>query len=183
MTGSMEFSELFLDDVRVPVDHRVGPEHDGWRVAMVTFSFERGTALVGEMLEAMALTRRLARLVDEAPEPDASRLELAVVLAELEGLWALTRRNIALASASGSPGVGGSVFKLHYTDVRHRLGELAMRIIGRAALSLDDVDGRPTAEHVDSWMHSLVLGIAAGTSQIQANIIAERVLGLPKDRG
>jgi alkylation response protein AidB-like acyl-CoA dehydrogenase len=182
MAGSFEFSELFLDQVRVPVRHRVGAENDGWRVAMVTFAFERGTALVGEMLESIDLAGRLGRLIAEGPAAGAQRVELAMLAAELEGLWALTRRNIAEATAHGTPGVGGSVFKFHYAGVRHRLGQLAMEIIGRAALSMDDVDGRATAEQVDSWMHSLVLPIAAGTSQVQANIIAERVLGLPKER-
>jgi alkylation response protein AidB-like acyl-CoA dehydrogenase len=73
------------------------------------------------------------------------------------------------------PGVGGSVFKLHYTEMRHKLGELAMRILGRSALDLAD-------EHVEGHMHAISISIAAGTSQIQRNIVAERVLGMPKER-
>ncbi len=73
------------------------------------------------------------------------------------------------------PGVGGSVFKLHYSETRHRLGELAMRVFEREGLSLDN-------KHVEGQMHAISIAIAAGTSQIQRNIVAERVLGLPKDR-
>ena len=60
IAGSTEFAELFLDEVRVPVANRVGDENDGWRVTMVTLSFERGTAFVGELLECDAAARRAA---------------------------------------------------------------------------------------------------------------------------
>jgi alkylation response protein AidB-like acyl-CoA dehydrogenase len=73
------------------------------------------------------------------------------------------------------------VFKLAYSDLRHRLGELSRRLLDRASLSLEDVDGLATGEHVRGHIHALSLSIAAGTSQIQRNILAERVLGLPKE--
>jgi alkylation response protein AidB-like acyl-CoA dehydrogenase len=172
IAGSTEFSEVFLDEVRVPVANRVGPEDDGWRVAMVTFSFERGTAFVGEMLQTMELLRDLAALV---PAEDASaRREVGRLRADLDGLWALTKRNVSQAARTGVPGVGGSVFKLHYSETRNRLGDLAMRVLDRGSLSLDD-------EHVRGRVHALSLTIAAGTSQIQRNIVAERILGLPKE--
>ena len=60
IAGSSEFSEVFLSDVRIPVANRVGEENDGWRVAMVTFSFERGTAFVGELLQSRLLLAQLA---------------------------------------------------------------------------------------------------------------------------
>jgi alkylation response protein AidB-like acyl-CoA dehydrogenase len=172
IAGSTEFSEVFLDEVRVPVANRVGPDDDGWRVAMVTFSFERGTAFVGEMLQTMELLRDLAALV---PAEDASaRREVGRLRADLDGLWALTKRNVSQAARTGVPGVGGSVFKLHYSETRNRLGDLAMRVLDRGSLSLDD-------EHVRGRVHALSLTIAAGTSQIQRNIVAERILGLPKE--
>ena len=80
------------------------------------------------------------------------------------------------------PGVGGSLFKLYYSEVRHRMGDLALRILDRASLSFEDVGGLATGEHVGGWAHSISITIAAGTSQIQRNIVAERILGLPKDR-
>jgi alkylation response protein AidB-like acyl-CoA dehydrogenase len=156
----------------VPVGNRVGPEDDGWRVAMVTFSFERGTAFVSEMLQTMELLRDLAALV---PANDAAaRRELGRLRADLDALWALTKRNVSQAARTGVPGVGGSVFKLHYSETRNRLGDLAMRVLDRASLSLED-------EHVRGRLHALSLTIAAGTSQIQRNIVAERILGLPKE--
>ena len=188
MSGSMEFSELFLDDVRIPVTNRVGNENDGWRVAMVTFAFERGTALVGEMLEAISLVGRLHDLLmttassRSAGEVGALRHEIALIAADLDGLWALTKQNVSEAARVGTPGIGGSVFKLFYSGVRHRLADVAMRVIGRSALVVDDSGGLPTGEHVRGWFHSVSLSIAAGTSQVQRNIVAERILGLPKER-
>jgi alkylation response protein AidB-like acyl-CoA dehydrogenase len=189
IAGSEEFGEVFLDEVRVPLANRVGEENDGWRVAMVTFSFERGTALVSELLQSMellddlvVLARRLTRRSATAWEDAGLRRELGHLAADLDALWALTRRNVSQAARSGVPGVGGSVFKLHYSEVRQRMGEVAMRLLERASLSIDDVGDLPTGEHVRGWLHSLSLTIAAGTSQIQRNIVGERILGLPKDR-
>ncbi len=99
--GSSEFSELFLDEVRVPAANLVGPEHDGWRVAMVTFSFERGTSLVGEMLETRRLVDELQPLARACAgyrgSTDASSPSSTAV-------WALTRRAISEAAAHGDPG-------------------------------------------------------------------------------
>jgi alkylation response protein AidB-like acyl-CoA dehydrogenase len=181
--GSTEFAELFLDEVRIPVANRVGAENDGWRVAMVTFSFERGTAFVSEMLQSMELVRSLAALSRELGHEDLTvRRELGHLAAELDALWALTKRNVSQAARTGVPGVGGSVFKLHYSEVRQRLGELSMHVLDRAGLSIADIDGIPNGQHVFGQIHALSLTIAAGTSQIQRNIVGERVLGLPKER-
>jgi alkylation response protein AidB-like acyl-CoA dehydrogenase len=187
--GSSEFSELFLDEVRVPVANRVGPEDDGWRVAMVTFSFERGTAFVSELLASIELVQSLAALARRVTRRSATawddvgiRRDLGRVAAEFDALWALTKRNVAQAARSGVPGPGGSVFKLAYSEARHRLGDLAMRILDRAALSVDDFGDWAVGQHIDGRIHALSLTIAAGTSQIQRNIVAERILGLPKER-
>ncbi len=189
IAGSNEFCEVFLDEARVPVANRVGAENDGWRVAMVTFSFERGTALVSELLQSMELLEDLAAVARRVTTNSATawedaglRREIGHLAADLDALWALTRRNVSQAARSGMPGVGGSVFKLHYSEVRQRMGELAMRLLDRAALSIDDVGDIASGEHVQGWLHSLSLTIAAGTSQIQRNIVAERILGLPKER-
>jgi alkylation response protein AidB-like acyl-CoA dehydrogenase len=99
-----------------------------------------------------------------------------------DALWALTKRNISEATRKGLVGVGGNVFKLAYSDLRHRLGELALQLLERASLSLDDIGDLPTGAHVQGRIHGISISIAAGTSQVQKNIVAERVLGLPKDR-
>ncbi len=174
--GSSEFSEVFFNDVRVPVPNRVGDENDGWRVAMVTFSFERGTAFVSELLDSMHLLRRLIALCKRTGRWDDAgvRRELAHLAADLDALWVLTKRNVTQGERTGVPGAGGSVFKLHYSEVRHKLGDLAMRVTDGIALEGEE------EEHVRGWMHAMSITIAAGTSQIQRNILSERVLGLPR---
>ena len=99
LLGSSEFCEVFFDDVRVPVDQRVGAENDGWRVTNVTLSFERGTAFVSEMVDALRLAEELAPSVHDPAE----RRELAHVVAELDALWALTKRNVSQAAAHARP--------------------------------------------------------------------------------
>jgi alkylation response protein AidB-like acyl-CoA dehydrogenase len=184
IVGSTEFSQMFLDGVRIPVENRVGAENDGWRVAMVTFSFERGTAFVGELVRTRALVEDLVGIARKMGrwEDAGLRRDLGHMAAELDALWALTCRNITQAErGTGVPGLGGSVFKLAYTELRSRLGDLALKLLDRAALTLDDVDGIESGIHVERWMNAMSLTIAAGTSQIQRNIVGERILGLPKE--
>ncbi|MFF3845807.1 acyl-CoA dehydrogenase family protein [Streptomyces sp. NPDC002328] len=176
LAGSAEFAEVFLDEVRVPVENRVGEENDGWRVTMVTLSFERGTAFAGEVV---ACRRTLGELAREARrdgrwDDPALRRRLGRLNAELRALWRLTQWNVSEAQATGGvPGVGGSVFKLRYSHIRQELYDAAADVLGDDALDLE----RPW---VLDRLSSLSYTIAAGTSQIQRNIVGERILGLPK---
>ncbi|MFI6652639.1 acyl-CoA dehydrogenase [Streptomyces sp. NPDC050529] len=179
LAGSTEFAEMFLDEVRVPVSNRVGAENDGWRVTMVTLSFERGTAFVGEVvacrrtLDALAADARRSGRWDDA----VLRRRLGRLNAEFRALWRLTQWNVSEAQASGGvPGIGGSVFKLRYSHARQELYETAAEVLGAG----DDLD--LDREWVLDRLSSLSYTIAAGTSQIQRNIVAERILGLPKGR-
>ncbi|GHH06955.1 acyl-CoA dehydrogenase [Streptomyces lanatus] len=178
LAGSAEFAEVFLDEVRVPVANRVGAENDGWRVTMVTLSFERGTAFVGEVVACRRVLRELAaeaRANGRWDDP-ALRRRLGRLNAEFRALWRLTQWNVSEAEGtSGVPGVGGSVFKLRYSHARQELYDTAADVLGPASLDLD----RPwTLDRLSSLSYT----IAAGTSQIQRNIVAERILGLPKGR-
>ncbi|MGV9240824.1 acyl-CoA dehydrogenase family protein, partial [Streptomyces nigra] len=178
LAGSTEFAEVFLDDVRVPVAHRVGAENDGWRVTMVTLSFERGTAFVGEVVACHRVLRELAAEARRNGRWDdpALRRALGRLHAEFRALWRLTQWNVGEAEQGGGvPGVTGSVLKLAYSHARQRLYDTAADVLGTEALDLD----RPW---VLDRLSSLSYTIAAGTSQIQRNIVAERILGLPKGR-
>ena len=174
LAGTTEFAEVFLDEVRVPAANRVGAQNDGWRVTMVTLSFERGTAFVGEVV---ACRRVLAEVVGHAKETGAwdddavLRRRLARLAIEFGVLWRLIQWNVS----AGAPGVGGSVFKLRYSQARQELYDAAAQVLGPGAAALDV--GHPW---IADRLSSLSYTIAAGTSQIQKNIIAERILGLPK---
>ncbi len=167
--GSSEFCEVFLNDVRVPVTNRVGAENDGWRITNVTLKYERGTAFVSELVDSMRLCEGLARTNGARDERELGRC-----IAEFDALWSLTKRNVSQA-ARGTTGPGAIVMKLAYSETRQRFGELCMRVLGRDALHIDG------NELVEERLRVLALTIAAGASQIQRNIIGERVLGLPRE--
>ncbi|MFE3648444.1 acyl-CoA dehydrogenase family protein [Streptomyces sp. NPDC059152] len=203
LAGSTEFAEVFLDEVRIPVGNRIGAEHDGWRVTMVTLSFERGTAFVGEVVACRRVLAELARAAraNGRWDDDVLRRRLGRLNAEFAALWRLTQWNVSEAMAvspgrggspgrakpvagegarprgsiGGVPGTGGSVFKLRYSHARQELYDAAAEVLGGQALD---------AAHpwVADRLSSLSYTIAAGTSQIQRNIVAERILGLPKGR-
>jgi alkylation response protein AidB-like acyl-CoA dehydrogenase len=149
LAGEGEFSEVFLEDVRIPVANRVGAENDGWRVTNVTLRFERGTAFASDMI---SLQQFVARLVDVAKrvtrhearawDDAALRREIGHVSAELDALWAMVKLSVCESRGTGVPGLGGSAIKLFYTDLYQRVCELGMRLLGRANLSREDVASR-----------------------------------------
>jgi alkylation response protein AidB-like acyl-CoA dehydrogenase len=171
--GSSEFAEVFLTDVRVPVANRVGAENDGWRVTNVTLKYERGTAFVSELVDSIRLCEDLALRLAVKGETSL-QTELGRCIAEFDALWALTKRNVSQATR-GTVGPGAIVMKLAYSEARQRFGELCMKALHRDALHVDD------NELVEERLRTLALTIAAGASQIQRNIIGERVLGLPRE--
>ena len=183
LVGSTEFSEVFLSDVRVPVTNRVGDENDGWRVTMVTLSFERGTAFVSDVVNSMVMLRDVAEHARKNGQwdDDNVRREVGQLSAELDALWMLIKRNVSEATHNGVPGAGASVFKLRYSELRLRLGDLAVHVLGRASVAMNDLAGPGSGFLVEDRLNSLSYTIAAGTSQIQRNIVAERILGLPKE--
>jgi alkylation response protein AidB-like acyl-CoA dehydrogenase len=187
--GSTEFSEMYLDDVRVPVANRIGEENDGWRVTMVTLSFERGTAWVDQIVDSVRLVGDLAAIAKQvktrsgtAWDDQGLRRDIGHLAAEFDALWALTKRGVTEAGATGVPGPSASVLKLRYTEGRQRLMDLGSRVLERASLSRTDIAGLPTGEWTEERINSISYTIAAGTSQIQRNIVGERILGLPRER-
>jgi alkylation response protein AidB-like acyl-CoA dehydrogenase len=134
-------------------------------------------------MELLRSLRELAR--DSGAWNDGEvRRRVGHLGAELDALWALARRNVSQAARTGVPGIGGSVYTLALSELRQRIAELGMDLIGSDGLVFADLPGDDSvvgnAEIVHTWVHSFSRTIAAGTSQIQRNIIAERILGLPK---
>ena len=188
LEGEAEFSEMFLEDVRIPVENLVGAENDGWRVTNVTLRFERGTAFASDMIHLQAFMQDMIRVAKQvtshgtpAWEDKALRREIGHLAGELETLWAMVKLSVCEAKETGVPGLGASAIKLYYTELYQRIGEVGMRLLGRAGLSRSDVADLPSETWLARAMQSISLTIAAGTSQIQKNIIGERVLGQPKE--
>jgi alkylation response protein AidB-like acyl-CoA dehydrogenase len=190
--GESHFCEVFLDEARVPVANRVGEENDGWRVTNVTLRFERGTAFAQHIITLRSQLRRLVSLAEHRAEHGAApggtaaddpgfRRHLGRLDARVEGLWRMTQRCVTEAEASGAPSPLGSAVKLGYSELGQEIAQLGMRLLGRRALGSEGPDTEE-ARAVRDYLWSFQYTIAAGTSQIQRNVIAERILGLPKGR-
>ena len=189
-TGESHFSEIFLTDVKVPAAHRIGPENEGWAIANTTLATERGSMIIDNHAR---LERMLRALCDEAARTPVGggrmaiddggiRAELAARAAEVEVLGVLAERVVGLTLRHGEMGPEGSIIKLYFSEALQKLTELAMRVRGVASGVVQDhgdVDGKDwLIEHIGSWVWT----ISAGSNEIQRNIIAERVLGLPRER-
>lgn len=187
MTGSAEFSEVYLEDVCVPVKNLVGKENNGWYVAMTTLGYERGrmaSALV-MMQQNVAHLIELAGRTNHHGRPAITdpviRQKLAQAYMESEVFRLTTYRSITRLLRGESPGPENSILKLFYTQSAIRMTELALEIEGPYSM-LD----RGSERVVDSgswqfqYLKSRGYTIAGGTSEIIKNVIAERVLGLPR---
>jgi alkylation response protein AidB-like acyl-CoA dehydrogenase len=175
ITGEAEFNEIFFSDVEVPVESRLGDEGDGWQVAMTTLLHERAT--LGFALTA-ALDTLFTRMLEEARErnPDVLvREALAREWIELQALRFTNYRALGTYERTGIPGPEGSAVKLRWSESNQRLTKLARELRGPDGI-LDD----------GWWNHQQLRSrgntIEAGTSEVLRNIIAERVLGLPRSR-
>jgi alkylation response protein AidB-like acyl-CoA dehydrogenase len=189
MTGSADFNEMFFTDVRVPRENVLGEVNDGWRVAMTTLLHERGTlgfalsvgarVALDELIQLARETRRGGRPAIEDP---VIRQRLAALHVEVEALTLNNYRALTGIMKTGIPGPEGSLSKLIWSESMQRLGDLAVEILGPAGM-LERWEANPRVAtwqfiHLRSRGHT----IEAGTSEILRNIIAERVLGLPKHK-
>lgn len=181
------FCEMFLDQVRVPVRNLVGRENDGWRVTNVTLRFERGTAFASHTIEMRETLKALVRLAQErkvgggtAWDDAGLRRDVGTMAAEVTALWRMTQLSIAEVERTGMPAAFGSAIKLRYSELAQDIADLFLRVAGRPVIGGAPIAGADSAALVHDYLWSLHTTIAAGTSQIQRNLIAERVLGLPK---
>ncbi|WP_328494820.1 acyl-CoA dehydrogenase family protein [Streptomyces sp. NBC_00414] len=183
MTGTSEFNEVFFDGARASVEHVVGAEGDGWQVAMSLLGFERG---VSTLAQQIGFAQELARVVEVAVATGAA--DDPVVRDLLVRQWAELRtmrwnalRTLGSSADRGAP----SVAKLLWGRWHQRLGELAMRVRGAGA-AVGPADWTAGAPYrLDELQHLFLFSradtIYGGSDEIQRTIIAERVLGLPRE--
>ncbi|MFG2140033.1 acyl-CoA dehydrogenase family protein [Streptomyces sp. NPDC048650] len=181
LTGTSEFNEVFFDGARTPAEHIVGAPGDGWQVAMATLGFERGVSTLGQQV---AFRRELESLIDLARRNGAAddpliRDRLAQAWIGLETIRFNALRMLD-GAAAGAPGPEASIGKIFWATWHRDLGELAMDICGAGGTL---AAGAPY--ELDDWQRLFLFSRAdtlyAGSNEIQRNIIAERVLGLPKE--
>nr|WP_090340622.1 acyl-CoA dehydrogenase family protein [Mycolicibacterium malmesburyense]CRL70079.1 acyl-CoA dehydrogenase [Mycolicibacterium malmesburyense] len=188
ITGEAEFNEVFLDGARVPDAHRVGEVNDGWRVSASTLSSERqmvsgsGSGGMGRLGGSGA-----ERLISLARE--TGRWDDPLIRNKIMRLWAQEQirgwtnaRVRAALSAGQSPGAASSIGKVHQATLNQQTQDLMVDLLGTAAVAwpaTDDPDAMP--REVQGMMRSLANATEGGTTDINKNILGERVLGLPKE--
>jgi alkylation response protein AidB-like acyl-CoA dehydrogenase len=183
ITGDAGFNEVFFSDVRIPIENQLGEENDGWRVTITILMNERAnlglTIYVGmkrsldALVEKARSIKRGGRTLAEDP---INRQKIAQMYLELEVFRLNSERALSRQNKNEVPGPEGSIGKLYWSELNQRLSRTAGEILGDVA-QLDGYDG---GRWKFDYLRSRGNTIEAGTSEIQRNIIAQRVLGLPR---
>jgi alkylation response protein AidB-like acyl-CoA dehydrogenase len=183
MTGGGEFNEIFLSGAVVDDRDMVGQPGDGWKLAMTVFGFERGgLAQAARFERAVEELAMLAR--DRGVGADATtRQRIAQARIEAHVFRLIGLRNLARAQHGSAPGPEASVTKLYWSEMDKRLQETAIGVEGMyGALAPESPHAVEDGRWQYGWMWAQAETIYAGSSEIQRNILAERVLGLPRGR-
>jgi len=189
MTGSEEFNEVFLDEVFVPCAHLVGAEHQGWAIANTTLTHERGTAPRQLVIHRMLLQDllRLARAGVDGEAPRARdpvvRQELARHFIDVEITRLNSWRTLTRLLRQQPLGAEASFVKLFWSEMSQRMHDTLMALLGARGLCWQPGPRAVAGGRlVRSYLYYRSASLFAGTSEIQRNILAERVLGLPRWR-
>ena len=177
------FAQVFYNDVRIPISNVVGEINQGWAIANSTLGFERGTGFIADQIQNSELVEQLIVLARERRSGDGQGCmaddgdigsRLAMLRAEMAAVRAMTYATISRAG-HGNPGPEGSLVKLFFSEASQRLRRLSADILGAEVLELSADEGLTFA-----YLRSFAATIGGGTSDVQRNIISERVLGLPR---
>ncbi len=182
LNGKKAFAEVFFDNARVPVENLLGEEGKGWSVAMATAGFERGLMLRSPA-RFQNTARKLVELYRENADACDPSLREAVVECWMgaEAYTLDTYRTVSRMLEGGKIGAEASLNKIFWSELDVKMHETALRILGDRAELLS---GAPAAGGVGDWLDGFLFAISgpiyAGTNEIQRNVIAERILGLPR---
>jgi alkylation response protein AidB-like acyl-CoA dehydrogenase len=177
MTGEYEFSEVFFDEVTVPVQNLIGPEHEGWRVANTVLANERGASFIWR--EQVHQQEAVSALAEECRGSGSSgdprvRQRLAQSWIDVELFRLLNARTLERLARGDDIGAESSLVKLLWANVSQRLAETAVAVLGPESL-------RPDGRWARALLSTRANSIMGGTSEIQRNVIGERMLGLPRE--
>ena len=176
MSGLTHFAQTFYDDVRIPLKNVVGEINGGWKVAMTTLGFERGTGTVPHQIE---LSQRVDHMIAEAKAQgvlnDVTAADLTTLKAEVAALRSLTVAQISRGMSEAVPGAEGNIVALHFGELTRRVNGYALELFGPSAL---ERGGHP--DYPLEYLECFKWAIGGGTSEIRRNAIGERVLGLTK---
>ncbi len=185
INGKPAFAEVFFDDARVPAEHLLGPEGEGWQVAMATAGFERGLMLRSPARfqstahKLVALYREAARRGD--PLAPGTRERVARCWMDAEAYCLNTYQSVSRLLAGGKIGAEASLNKIFWSELDVEMHEVALELLGPRAELLPEA---PAAGDIGAWLDGYLFALSgpiyAGTNEIQRNIIAERILGLPR---
>jgi alkylation response protein AidB-like acyl-CoA dehydrogenase len=189
MTGAAGFNQVFFDNVRVPAKNVVGEVNRGWYVGTTTLDYERSG--VGAAITARKSVERLAKFARDTKDENhntllsnpKTRLEIADRMVECNVLEMLVYRILHMQNVGMIPNYEASMGKLYRSELNQRIAATGMKLIGLYGLSYDNQSPHsPMREqYARSYLGSVSGTIAAGTSEIQRNIISQRGLGLPRD--
>ncbi|HZT67753.1 MAG TPA: acyl-CoA dehydrogenase family protein [Acidimicrobiales bacterium] len=185
ITGQSHFTETFIHEARAPMFNVIGGLNNGWRVTMTTLGNERGgnatTQHVQYEREFWDLVGTVRKVGREA-EP-LVRQELAWAFTHVQIMRFAGLRTLSEVIARKEPGPGASINKMFWSEYHRRFGEVAMNILGPAAMIRPEGDGYRLDKWQQTFLQSRSGTIWGGTAQVQRNIVGERVLGLPKEPG
>jgi alkylation response protein AidB-like acyl-CoA dehydrogenase len=198
ITGSAEFCEEFLTNVKVPVENRIGDEGEGWVLAQTTLGFERGGSLLARATRHKMVLNRLIEVCQTMPrnggvaiDDPLVRQKIGKMMVETEVLRYAALRLLSNLQKGKRPGPESSVDKLYYSEMDKRHQEMILEILGPYGQMFEglpeelSLDLEATRDGEDSWAHNFLWSragtIYSGSSEIQKNIIGERVLKLPRE--
>jgi alkylation response protein AidB-like acyl-CoA dehydrogenase len=199
ITGSSEFNEVFFTDVKVPVENLIGTEGQGWELAQTTLGYERGGSVLGRVIHHRTNLQRLFEVcrtlqAENGPLLDnpVVRQKLGQMIAEVEVLYYAALRVLSRLDKGQRPGPESSIDKLYLSEMDKRHQELIQSILGpygqleegapaEVMLHPDGIAGLQDSTWTYNFLRSRAGTIYSGSSEIQKNIIGERVLGLPRE--